>query len=339
MQQSLKRALERQGASRQRAEPQAAPAQAPDASRRQGKKGSALLSALSAQLVRGGVPPGTAAAAASCGSGGAPAGQPLTDLPLNVPAAAQQPRSKRQDQQRPRAAAAAAGGSVPSSPPPEQQAAPAPVPAGMQACPLCGRLLPVGEALQQHVEQELLQIEEEEAAAAGEQAWSPAERQQQQGGREQQPWHAAQQQRGREQQPQQQQQCPSQAPRQPAVLVLGGPPALTAPTDRRRLQQLQRHLPKRPRQQLTQLTNHYADGGGTWVGFAAFGLAWAGCACVLWAQRQTACRRRARGSQECSLFTAIALPTAPHLLQAGEDIGLDSAAAGLKWEGMGTSDF
>ena len=29
----------------------------------------------------------------------------------------------------------------------------------------------------------------------------------------------------------------------------------------------------------------------------------------------------------------------PRNVQGGEDIGLDGGAGGLKWEGMGTSDF
>ena len=37
----------------------------------------------------------------------------------------------------------------------------------------------------------------------------------------------------------------------------------------------------------------------------------------------------------CCMFSTYALP----VLQAGEDIGLEGGGGGLKWEGMGTSDF
>ncbi|KAI3424450.1 hypothetical protein D9Q98_010002 [Chlorella vulgaris] len=162
--------------------------------------------------------------------------------------------------------------------------------------------LPVGQVLEAHVQEELLDLERCEATAAQGHAAGPSDGRQH---AQQQPEAAAchEDWQPQQQQQQQQQSQPSgqrrQLPPPPAqphraqVLVLGGAPQVTAPTNRRQLAQLQREtlLPaKRQRQAAAAAQfNFYTDGGGAW---------------------------------------------------AGEDIGLDGAEhAVIRWEGMGTSEF
>jgi hypothetical protein len=120
--------------------------------------------------------------------------------------------------------------------------------------------------------------------------------------------------------------------------VLGGAPALTAPTDRRRLQQLQRQrlLPsaKRQRQQAAAAAgsfefNFYSDGGGAMVSLLL-------CCGLVWPAVNTP-----QGSHTSSLCRTAVLPVLYYvLMQGGEEIGLDGDGnAGLRWEGQGTSEF
>lgn len=170
---------------------------------------------------------------------------------------------------------------------------PVSMPDSMQPCPLCGLHLPAGRELQAHVEAELLALEATEpegeqweadgrAAGGGEpaqqvhdrhqqQRWHQrrqAQQQQQQDQQELQGWHQQQQahQRPAGRQPRALQ--PAQ-PRQAAapVLVLGGRPAVTAPTDRWGLQRLQRQrlLPAK-RRPAASAFNFFDDGSGVLVG-------------------------------------------------------------------------
>ena len=142
-----------------------------------------------------------------------------------------------------------------------------------QPCPLCGQLLQLGQEMERHVQQELAALEAAEAAddhaEEGEEegAWggrgaAAAPRQQQQQQHPQQQQQPQQQTRQRRQRPA----GPAPPTSSAAVLVLGGAPRLTAPTDRRRLAQLKRHLPaKRPRPPPADFVNFYDDGSGAWV--------------------------------------------------------------------------
>lgn len=269
MQQSLKRYV---GQSKDHLQPEQQPQPQPAPVQHKRKARSALVTALGAQLVRG--RGGGAADAASCDGRSAapqpaPDAQPLQERPGNLPRVRQQgPPSEHQ----------CTSHSPPAAPQGAPQQRPLP-PCDMQACPLCGALLPAGQELQRHVEEELAALEQEEEAAGaaeegGQAVWHPPRQQagqppagQRQQQRDQQPNH--QRPRHDEQPPrQQQQQQPCQQPAAAAVLVLGGAPAVTAPTDRRRLQQLQRARllpPKRPRQLPAEFANHYDDGRGAWV--------------------------------------------------------------------------
>ena len=134
-------------------------------------------------------------------------------------------------------------------------------------------------------------------------------------------------------------------PQQQGVLVLGGAPQVTAPTDRRRLARLhERHVLPLKRQRRQQLAaagfNHYTDGGGVWVSLrrglmgaeaAALGLRPVGAG-----GRMCLCASLSCGT---SLLTRPPFVTIPPGMQGGEEIGLDGETAGVKWEGMGTSEF
>lgn len=322
MQGSLSRYMEKPK-TKQTAQPEQQPG--PAVAKRKAKGGSTLLAALSSQLVRGGGNGG----GGDCAAGAAGSVQqeqqeaapplPLQELSLNVQAAAPQ-----QQQQQRESPACHPGGSGPSA-----DHAPA-----LQPCPLCGQLLPVGQPLQRHVEEELLDLEQEEqaehggggpsssggvalrhqqqqqppawqqhAAAAG--GGAPVHHRQQEQQRWQQPPHAQQQQHHQQlslpgRQLPRPPQCQPRA--QPAlVLVLGGAPQVTAPTDRRALQRLQRQrlLPaKRPRQPaVAGGFNFYHDGSGAWVGSGMY---------TLLAQRRLAPFARAAARLPRSTHTTVA---------------------------------
>ena len=288
MQQSLKKYVRpgaRSGPAQDK-QPQAyAPEQAP------ARKGSLLVSALASQLQRGAPPP---TGAVSCRSAGPASGvEPLQERPPNLPAGQQQQQQQQQRQQQEKDQQAATQPKQPRPQPDEQAAAPSGLQAsaagssaaradtaGLMPCPLCGVLLLPGEQLQEHMEQELLQLEQQEEDADD---WGEQHGDQPAGQQQQRPPQAMQRHRDQQQQRQdreQQQHAPpprqqlerqrqqQQQPQRAAVLVLGGAPALTAPTDRRRLQQLQRERllpPKRPRVQPVENFNFFDDGSGAWV--------------------------------------------------------------------------
>lgn len=179
------------------------------------------MAALSSQMVRGGASGGEAAAASQ---GQAAPPQPLRERPSNQ-LAAQMPAAQRTcEEALPRGNGKPASKQQPAPLPPQQQQQQQAPPPGMQACPLCGQLLPAGEAMQRHVNEELDAFDDQEddwpssssEALLGQKAGTQQQAQQ-----------------GQQQLPRQQQQQPA------AVLVLGGAPSITAPTDRRRLAQLQ----------------------------------------------------------------------------------------------------
>ncbi|KAL4853742.1 Nucleobase-ascorbate transporter 1 [Chlorella vulgaris] len=142
--------------------------------------------------------------------------------------------------------------------------------------------LPVGQVLEAHVQEELLDLERCEATAVqGHAAWPSDGRQHAQQWLEAAACRGDWQPRQQQQQQQQQQQSqhsgqrrqlppPPAQPHRAQVLVLGGAPQVTAPTNRRQLAQLQRDtlLPaKRQRQAAAAAQfNFYTDGGGAWAG-------------------------------------------------------------------------
>lgn len=249
--------------------------------------GSSLLAALNGQLLRGGGDGGSAASSAASVAVAPPPIQPA--LPLHehsrtAPAVQAKPaqckEQEEQQQERRRQQRQPDGQHRQQSCQPPQPGVG--LPAALQPCPLCGRYLPAGQELQAHVEAELLDLEAAEAEAEAEQweadsraagdrdAW-PLHRLQQQHQQEQNlaagpPPQRGQQQIGLQQQRQAGQLAARQKrPRQPVapVLVLGGQPAVTAPTDLHGLLRLHRQqlLPAK-RRPTASAFNFFDDGSG-----------------------------------------------------------------------------
>lgn len=250
MQQSLKRYVGRPGAkgAAEEAPPEQPKPSKPASGKPRGKSG--LLAALSSQLVRG----SDAAAAEAAAASQLP--QPLRERPSNQQAA--QPPAVQQRCER---TASHSSNETTSKQQPtaqqtqQQQQQPQAPPPGMQACPLCGQLLPAGDALQRHINEELDSLEHQEwdeddwpsssdQPALGRSAGTQQGQQQGQQRQQQQhqhQWQQQQQQQHQWPQPPRGQRPPGaqQQQQQAVVLVLGGAPSVTVPTDRRRLAQLQ----------------------------------------------------------------------------------------------------
>ncbi|KAL4444173.1 hypothetical protein ABPG75_011910 [Micractinium tetrahymenae] len=280
---------------------------------RKPRGGSSLLAALNGQIVRGGSGGGSSGDAGSAAPLPLQCAFPLRELPsgagVAAPAGSDQHESGQHHRQQHQHCEQPGDGRQEREPPQAQPRAG--TAAAAQPCPLCGALLPPGHELEAHVEAELLALEAAEAeeerweagGRTGSGSWAappPAGRQrqqqhswaQQQGGQQQHQQHQHGERHEQLAQPGEQHRPPrQQPPRQAAapVLVLGGRPAVTAPTDRRGLQRLQRQrlLPAKRRPAVSAF-NFFDDGSG---------------------------------------------------VLGGEDIGLEGAPGGMKWEGMGTSDF